>query len=136
MTGYAYLENVLPEVYRLEKESIEVLQKPLLSAQQRLALMNLVKADNPDAKKQVIAHNLRLVVNIAKRYSNHGMALLDLVREGTLGLIHALENFELEGGFRFATYAAQCVRQRIERAIINHNNRLSIAAFQITPTLV
>jgi DNA-directed RNA polymerase sigma subunit (sigma70/sigma32) len=138
MTGYVYSEDVLPEIYGLEIEmkSTDASQKPLLSAQQQRALMNLVRVDDPETKQRVIAHNLHLVVNIAKRYSDHGVALLDLVREGTVGLIHALENFDLEGGFRFAAYAAQCVRQRIECAILNQKNNLSFAAFQITPSLV
>lgn len=137
MTGYAYLDNVLSEVYgMLEMESAEALQKSLLIPQQQLALVSLVREDDPETKQQVIAHNLRLVVNIAKRYRDHGLALFDLVREGTLGLIHALESFELEGGFSFARYARQCIRQSIERAILNQNNHLFLAAFQITPSLV
>jgi len=120
--GHAYSEDVLPEVYGLEIESDEVSQKPLLSTEQQLALMSLVKVDDPDAKQQIIAHNLHLVVNIAKRYSNHGVAIFDLVREGNRGLIHALESFDLEGGFRFAAYATQCVRQNIENAIIRQNS--------------
>jgi len=121
MTEYAYPENDLPEAFRLEMESTGNSQKSLLNTQQQLALMTLIKVDDPVTKQYVIAHNLRLVVNIAKRYSNHGVALLDLVSEGTMGLIHALENFELEGGFRFAAYAARCVRQNIERAIMNQS---------------
>jgi RNA polymerase nonessential primary-like sigma factor len=132
MTEYAYSENVLPETYGIEMEFTGVSQKPLLSAQQQLALMSLVKVDDPVAKQHVIAHNLRLVVNIAKRYSDHGVALLELVREGTMGLIHALENFELEGGFRFAAYAAQCVRHNIERAIMNQPFTLTKSYQSIT----
>ena len=128
MTGCAYSEDVLPEVYGVEIEPTEVSQKPLLSQQQQLALMNLVRVDDPGVKQQVIAHNLRLVVNIARRYGNHGVALLELVREGIMGLIHALENFELEGGFHFAAYARQCVRHSIERAILSQKNPLSFAA--------
>jgi RNA polymerase nonessential primary-like sigma factor len=119
MTEYFFLKNLIPEVCVLDMETTEVSQKPLLSPQQQLALMNLVKVDDPIAKQQVITHNLRLVVSIAKRYSNRGVALLDLVSEGTMGLIHALKYFELEGGFRFAAYAAQCVRQNIERTIMS-----------------
>lgn len=119
MTRHTNSANVLPEIFKLELDSVDGSPKPLLSPQQQLALMSLVKVDDPVAKQHVIAHNLHLVVNIAKRYSNRGVALMDLVSEGTMGLIHALENFELEGGFRFATYAAQCVRQSIERTIMN-----------------
>jgi DNA-directed RNA polymerase sigma subunit (sigma70/sigma32) len=129
MTGYAYLENVLPEVYGLEMESIEVSQKTLLSPQQQVALMNLVRVDDPDMKQKMITQNLRLVVNVAKRYSDHGVAFLELVREGIQGLIHALENFEREGGFRFESYAVQCVRRSIEHVIMNQNTHRSFAAF-------
>ena len=131
MMTYTYLKDVLPEIYEFEirKESIEVLEQPLLTAQQQLALLKLIKEDDPDKKQQVIAQNLRLVVNIAKRYSDRGVALFDLVREGTMGLIHALENFELEGGFRFAAYAARCVNQNIKQAIMSQNNQLVFDAF-------
>ena len=67
----------------------------------------------------VIEHNLRLVVNVAKAYLNRGMPLLDLVEEGNLGLMHALEKFDPERGFRFSTYAIWWIRQNIERAIMN-----------------
>ena len=135
MTGQSYLDDVLPEACGLEIEPFEGFQKFLLSSQQYLALENLVKVDDPEEKRQVIAHNLRLVISIAKRYGDRGVELLDLVREGTMGLIHALENFELEGGFRFASYAAQCVRRNIEHAIKNNNELLSLPIIQGGPLL-
>jgi RNA polymerase nonessential primary-like sigma factor len=119
MTEYANTEDILHEVYGLFTEA---LSQPLLSEQQKLALINLVRVDDPDVKQKMIAQNLRLVVNIAKRYGDHGVALLELVREGICGLIHALENFEREGGFRFESYAVQCVRRSIEHVILNQNN--------------
>ena len=64
--------------------------------------------------------SLALVNNIAKHYVNRGVNLFDLIREGNLGLTHALENFELEGSSRFSTYAARCIRRNIERAIMRH----------------
>ena len=121
-------EYVLPEFYGLDMYITEVSENSLLSPQQKLALINLVIAEDPDTKRQLIVHNLRLVINIAKRYSVHGVALLDLVMVGNQGLIHALENFKLEGGFRFATYAAKCVRHSIESFIMNQKNNLSFAA--------
>ncbi len=123
----AYAEEVSQRFYGISESGAihrsglveEYSQKSLLSNQQHDALMNLVAVDDTDEKQQLIAHNLRLVVNIAKRYSDHGVALLDLIREGNRGLIHAMESFEQEGGFRFATYAARCVRQSIECTIMN-----------------
>lgn len=112
-------KDVLHEFYGLEIESNDDSKRLPLSNQQHQALMNLVKVDDPVTKRQVVAHNLLLVVNIAKRYSGHGVALLELIREGNRGLIHAMERFEMEGGFRFAAYAARCVRQNIEYTIMN-----------------
>jgi RNA polymerase nonessential primary-like sigma factor len=71
------------------------------------------------ARQKMIVHNLRLVVNVAKAYLNRGMPLLDLVEEGNLGLMHALEKFDPERGFRFSTYATWWIRQNIERAIMS-----------------
>ncbi len=106
----------------------EIEQGMLLSAEQRQSLINLIKADDFDAKQKVIAHNLRLVAGIAMRYVNRGVEFLDLVSEGIMGLIHALEKFELEGGIRFPVYARWCIRENIERAIMNRNNFQSIGA--------
>jgi DNA-directed RNA polymerase sigma subunit (sigma70/sigma32) len=97
-------------------------QELLLNAEQGLALINHVKIDEFDAKQEAISHNLHLVANVAKRYANRGVEFLDLVREGMIGLVHALDNFELEGGFRFSVYARLCIRENIERAIMNRNN--------------
>jgi len=109
----------------------EIEQEMLLSAEQREALINLIKADDFDAKQKVISHNLRLVAGIAKRYVNRGVEFLDLVSEGIMGLIHALEKFELEGGIRFPVYARWCIRENIERAIMNRNNFQSIEGLLI-----
>ncbi len=73
-----------------------------------------------------IEHNLRLVVNVAKAYLNRGMPLLDLVEEGNLGLMHALDKFDPERGFRFSTYATWWIRQNIERAIMNQSRTIRL----------
>lgn len=104
----------------------EIGQNALLSAEDEYALACLVTQGDFNARQRMIECNLRLVVNIAKHYVNRGMALLDLIEEGNLGLIHALEKFDPERGFRFSTYATWWIRQNIERAIMNQSRTIRI----------
>jgi len=97
----------------------EIAANPLLNAEEEAALTRRVRAGDFKARQTMIERNLRLVVNIAKRYLNRGIPLLDLVEDGNLGLIHALGKFEPERGFRFSTYATWWIRQSIEQAIMN-----------------
>ncbi|NTV10541.1 MAG: RNA polymerase sigma factor RpoS [Zoogloea sp.] len=99
----------------------EIGANALLTAEEELALSRRVRQGDFVARQKMIEHNLRLVVNIAKHYLNRGIPLLDLVEEGNLGLIHALEKFDPERGFRFSTYATWWIRQNIERAIMNQS---------------
>lgn len=93
--------------------------RPLLSAAEELTWSTLAKKGDFVARQKMIEHNLRLVVSIAKHYINRGVALLDMIEEGNLGLMHAIDKFEPERGFRFSTYATWWIRQSIERAIMN-----------------
>jgi RNA polymerase nonessential primary-like sigma factor len=103
----------------------EIGANPLLTAEEELALRGGARRRFP-ARQTLIERNLRLVVNIAKHYLNRGIPLLDLVEEGNLGLIHALEKFDPERGFRFSTYATWWIRQNIERAIMNQSRTIRL----------
>ena len=104
----------------------EIGQNALLTATEERELAFKVQAGDFPARQKMIEHNLRLVVNIAKHYINRGIPLLDLIEEGNLGLIHALEKFEPERGFRFSTYATWWIRQNVERAIMNQSRTIRL----------
>jgi RNA polymerase nonessential primary-like sigma factor len=93
--------------------------RPLLTAVEEVHFATLAKQGQFEARQTMIEHNLRLVVSIAKHYINRGVVLLDLIEEGNLGLMRAIDKFEPERGFRFSTYATWWIRQSIERAIMN-----------------
>ena len=104
----------------------EIGQSPLLTAKEEIVLARRIRLGDFEARQTMIERNLRLVVNIAKHYANRGLTLLDLVEEGNLGLIHALEKFDPERGFRFSTYATWWIRQNIERAIMNQSRTIRL----------
>jgi RNA polymerase primary sigma factor len=90
---------------------------PLLTAAQEVAIAKQIERGDPLAKQRMIQSNLRLVVSIAKNYRNQGLPFLDLIQEGTLGLIRAVEKFDWRKGFKFSTYATWWIRQSVARAL-------------------
>ena len=99
---------------------------PLLTAEEEVYFSRKSLKGDESARKRMIESNLRLVVKIARRYMNRGLALLDLIEEGNLGLIRAVEKFDPERGFRFSTYATWWIRQTIERALMNQTRTVRL----------
>lgn len=109
----------------------EIGRVPLLTAQEEVALAKRMEAGDEDAQKELAEANLRLVVSIAKRYVGRGMLFLDLIQEGNLGLIKAVEKFDYNKGYKFSTYATWWIRQAITRAIADQARTIRIPVHMV-----
>ncbi|MCQ2792871.1 MAG: RNA polymerase sigma factor RpoD [Bacilli bacterium] len=109
----------------------EIGKVPLLNAKQEQELAQRIVAGDEDAKQQLINANLRLVISIAKRYAGRGMPFLDLIQEGNMGLIKAVEKFDYQKGFKFSTYATWWIRQAITRAIADQARTIRIPVHMV-----
>jgi len=126
-------ENVIKEDLN-SKKSLDATQlylneigfSPLLSAEEEVFYSRLALKGDEAGRKRMIESNLRLVVKISRRYVNRGLTLLDLIEEGNLGLIRAVEKFDPERGFRFSTYATWWIRQTIERGLMNQTRTIRL----------
>ena len=109
----------------------EIGKVPLLSAEEEIELAQKMELGDQDAKKRLAEANLRLVVSIAKRYVGRGMLFLDLIQEGNLGLIKAVEKFDYRKGYKFSTYATWWIRQAITRAIADQARTIRIPVHMV-----
>lgn len=107
----------------------EVRTIPLLTAEEEISLSKLTRKGNEQARKKMIQSNLRLVINIAKRYMRLGTPFLDLIEEGNLGLMKAVEKFNPQKGFRFSTYAAWWIKQAITRSISEQGKMIRVPVY-------
>ena len=110
----------------------QINDSPLLTADEEKSLARQIINDNDaEAREHMVRSNLRLVVNIAKHYVNRGMTLPDLIEEGNIGLMKAVEGFDPENGSRFSTYASWWIKQAIKRALINSVQPIHIPAYMV-----
>lgn len=109
----------------------EIRQYPLLSAEEERDLIARIGRGDMVARDKLVESNLRLVVSIAKKYQNNGLALMDLIQEANIGLLYAIEKFEPERGYRFSTYASWWIKQTISRALDNKSKMIRLPAYVV-----
>lgn len=134
-----YVEEDLPSAMRHSSSSHDATQlylseigyAPLLTAEEEVEIAERARSGDEAARKRMIESNLRLVVKTARHYLGRGLLFLDLIEEGNLGLMHAVEKFDPSLGFRFSTYATWWIRQAIERAIMNQRRTIRLPIHKI-----
>src|SRR3989338_1420011 len=109
----------------------DIKKLPLLTPEEEIELAERIKKGDKAARHKMIQSNLRLVINIAKKYSHFGVSMLDLIEEGNMGLMKAVEKFNPKKGYRFSTYAAWWIRQYISRAIANQGKTVRMPVYII-----
>lgn len=115
----------------IKRYLMEIKNIPLLTAKQEIDLARKIKKGDDESRQKMIRANLRLVINIAKRYSYLGVPMMDLIEEGNLGLMKAVEKFNPARGYRFSTYAAWWIKQYITRAIANQGKTIRVPVYMV-----